>query len=394
MEFYTYEDSVKDDERLESKGDHDLHCEKDYANPAIHLSNEQCEIVHACVDDIRTKRSPYITLAGHAGTGKTTIVKEIVKILRDTHKLKVNIVAPTGKAAQVLSKKGIPATSVHRLIYEVQSLVPLVFRRTDKLSCDVVIVDEASMVNSEMMRDILSFKKMVLFVGDHGQLSPIGNDPGLMKSPDYILTKIFRQAEGSDIIDFATFAREFPDLNLRQKVLISKYTDVVNAKPGALRDIAYLKSFDQIICGRNNTRHMINGILRLNKSYVPVIREKVICLKNDYQHGIVNGEQFIVDSVFDPCEENEYRTEIRLLNSEGSLITVPFWADFFSDNTLTIRDKPRDLVWLDLAYAVTCHKSQGSEWDNILVINESFGPDKQRWTYTAITRAAKKLTWL
>lgn len=334
---------------------------------------------------------PYYVLGGLAGTGKTTIIREVVNGL--TGAIKVNIVAPTGKAAQVLTNKGIKATSVHRLVYEVVSLYPLKFERTDKVNCDVIICDEASMVNKEMFDDIMSFKKKVLFVGDYGQLPPIGGDPKIMSKMDFVLTEIMRQDEGSDIIVLANQLRQCKDPNIRSAIKsLGESVNVNLAKPGSLRNVEFLREFDQVIVGRNATRHYINSIMKQNPVR-PEVGDRIICMKNNYEFGLMNGEQAIIAGIEGELDDDG-RELVTVLTEQGEHIKVPWWKPALDDTRLDLRDLPKGLVWFNYAYAITCHKAQGSEWDHVALLDESFGDFKSQWLYTGLTRAKKRFTLL
>ena len=163
-------------------------------------------------------------LAGYAGTGKTFLIDRIV---RESLHLKAGteavFVTPTGKAATVLIKNGTVAGTVHSLIYtrneddldvdengEIVERETLSFTKKEKIDEKIrlIIVDEASMIGEDVLRDLLSFGVKCLFSGDNAQLPPVNGTCGLLKNPDYMLTEIVRQAEDNPIIRLATLARE------------------------------------------------------------------------------------------------------------------------------------------------------------------------------------------
>jgi ATP-dependent exoDNAse (exonuclease V) alpha subunit len=130
----------------------------------------------------------YKTLGGYAGTGKTTLIAYLAEVWPS-----VAVAALGGKAAHVLRYKGVDATTIHSLIYypHEDDDGTIRFRRKHNLrDVQTLIIDEASMTNHFLFADLLSFKLPVLFVGDHGQLEPIGPNPGLMAHPDLRLEKI------------------------------------------------------------------------------------------------------------------------------------------------------------------------------------------------------------
>jgi len=149
-------------------------------------------------------------LGGYAGTGKTTILKTLLDRLAT--KIPIAVAAFTGKAVHVLQKKGLrQAQTLHSLMYNVETLKGGACNFTLKTRLDpepnLIIVDEASMISTELYDDLCSFNIKLLFVGDPGQLEPVGDNPNLMKDCDFTLSKIHRQAEDSPIIVFATRIR-------------------------------------------------------------------------------------------------------------------------------------------------------------------------------------------
>jgi exodeoxyribonuclease-5 len=161
-------------------------------------------------------------------------------------------------------------------------------------------------------------------------------------------------------------------------------------------DPAAALGFEQIIVGRNKTRKATNLRIRGLKGFLdplPVAGDRVICLRNNHDVGLLNGsiwqvvERAGTDDILD-----------LIIKDENGEMGVPVWRHHFVDSTY----EPTQLsFWerqeaeeFDYGYAVTCHKAQGSEWDSVLVFDESgaFRADAARWLYTAVTRASKTLT--
>lgn len=331
-------------------------------------------------------------LGGYAGTGKTFLLSKLIPMLQDDHKLKVKIVAPTGKAASVLRSKGVPATTIHRLCYEMVCPNPLTFEKVDKLDCDVIICDESSMIPSDIYNDLLSYNIPILFVGDPGQLEPVGKDPNIMKNPDFTLTEVHRQALDNPIIAFATFLRENPwEFAFRFKHHLD--SSALSIRRGLVPD--HLPSFDQIIVGTNKSRVTYNTRLRklLNHKGPPQPGERLICLSNSRRYNLFNGLQITVGER--GC--NTTTEELHILRDDFNQIDnelIPINLDALNVEKFTpdfSRRTPQ--VPFDFAYAITCHKSQGSEWDKVLVIDQAFGTPPNRWRYTAATRAKASLVW-
>lgn len=363
----------------------------------ITLTSEQEQAKGLALTRLRVMRKN-CRIGGYAGTGKTTLISSFVTEMERLG-FKVAVMAPTGKAANVLCNKGVSATTIHRRLYELVEDKPVTFRLREHIEVDFFVIDESSMLSEELVADIESFGKPTLFIGDPAQLEPVGKDAKLMVNPDFTLKQIHRTAEGSPIIQFAT--------KLRTSVIHphSYFTTFVADQGVNTSSLRYHNqrdlrrsewlAFDQIIVGTNKTRNLYNQTFKKNQNdYRPVIGDKLICLKNDYVHGVFNGEGFTVASSEFEQDEQSGELTIQLQSVDGDKFWVPFWLEFFEDPTLEPWKKSRDTVWLDYAYAITCHKSQGSEWDSVAVVDEAFGTPPNRWRYTAATRAAKTLTWI
>src|SRR6185437_10109616 len=240
----------------------------------MELDKDQAAILESVVKDVNKKQE--ISIGGYAGTGKTFLVRAIQQRLPH-----FAVCAFTGKAASVLRKKGLQeAQTIHSLIY---TPIPLeknqvIFERKSSVDCAGFIVDEASMVSSDVYSDLKFFGKPIIFVGDHGQLEPIGNNPNLMKNPDYKLEKVHRNA--GEIAHFAEWIRlnklpeEFPIENKVEFVPTYHKKDILSSKQT-------LCNIDQVICAYNATRVEVNSKVRGFLGYQKKVElgEKVICLR-------------------------------------------------------------------------------------------------------------------
>lgn len=407
----------------------------------------QCqEIAKKLIEEwyFNTKDQVFV-LNGYAGTGKTFLIDYLVKnVLRLKAGTEAVFVSPTGKAAANLLKKGTVAGTVHSLIYvrdgeefdvdengEIIEREDISFIKREKIDEKIrlIVVDEASMINETILRDLLSFNVKCLFCGDSAQLPPVSGACPLLDNPHYTMTEIVRQAQDNPIIRVATMARQgevIPYGNYGDKVCVVKKGSL----QGEQRKRLFL-SADQIICGRNTTRNDLNGEVRRYKGIptgviLPLEGEKVICTLNDWEKPLDKEERFhLVNGVigtardvkesFDDLATMEFTADFM---QEG--VKVPFDTGIFtagrykhtygwravtlSDGTVVgednfellrklraVSDEP--VCRFEFAYAVTCHKAQGSEFDFVIVFDESwaFGEEKNRWLYTAITRAKEKL---
>lgn len=383
----------------------------------------------------RSSSEQVFRLFGYAGTGKTTLARHLAESTGG----RVAFAAYTGKAASVLVSKGCPASTIHSLIYipytrSKQKLrdmelqldsrklkVPQESWETDReiarlqkqvdiekgevnkpgfvlnensevAEMDLLIIDECSMVGMDMGQDLLSFGTKILVLGDPAQLPPVASGGFFTEhKPDYMLTGIHRQAENDPIIHLATMVRTGKSLKVGQYGIsrVMRRSELTPELPMAQ---------DQIICGRNATRHGINTrcreLLGFARDQVVVEGEKVVCLRNNHDLGILNGTLWAVDDA--SIEENLVTMALSEHGVDnGAQVGVTAWSAAFNGDVKEIPwwDR-RDHEEFDYGYALTCHKSQGSQWDNVMVFDESgaFKQDAQRWLYTALTRASKSVT--
>jgi exodeoxyribonuclease-5 len=333
---------------------------------------------------------PIQTLGGYAGTGKTTVIQNLRRFLPTWA-----VCAYTGKAANILRKKKIDdASTIHSLIYVPQkdaagNIVldangsPIFILNPD-LSAEGIIVDEASMVSKDLYDDLKSFNKPLIFVGDHGQLEPIGSDVNLMKSPDFKLEQIHRNA--GEIAHFAEFVRK----GFRPAAFEMRSSGKVQFISKFQAD-QYIANVDQVICAFNKTRVEINRKVRKEKGYEknwPNVGEKVMCLRNNKLAGLFNGMQGTVDQLFKTPKNK------MTFISDGKHYDILFDPTQFNKEKYDFsmdRDDPNPF---DFCYCITCHKSQGDEFDNVLVLEQKCDMwDHRRWTYTAASRAKVGLIW-
>lgn len=329
----------------------------------------------------------------------------------------------TGKAAQVLLAKGNKnVMTLHKLLYESFPLPDGTFshRKKAKLDCKIVIVDECSMAPMELVKLLLSHKNIfVVFCGDPGQLPPISKDDDnhLLDNPDVFLDEIHRQALDSEIIRLS--------MDIREGKPLSQFDgkDVKVFRRDQLSE-GMLQWADQIICSTNATRISINNTMReLNgREGGPQSGDKVICCRNywetfaDNEDPLVNGTIGYLKNAF-----STFVTYPRYLAGGGRIDLIH--ADFTSDTgaefqglsmdlnmlvngefsldpkkqyIISKNPKYRRIVPMEFAYgyAITGHRSQGSQWPKVLVLEENFPfsrEEHKRWLYTTCTRPEEKL---
>lgn len=325
----------------------------------------------------------FFVLAGLAGTGKTTVMRHLSRSLVSQSCAAV-FLAPTNKAAAVLCGKGVSARTIHKVLYmpvqnDDEDDVTFEFVPDIALSLDLIVIDEGSMVDASIINDLRSVNVRVLLVGDHGQLPPVGDNPKLMEDPDVVLRTIHRQSEGNPILDFAHHVREGH----------SPYTyefagdGLAVCPPG--KKLKVLPRADVWLCWTNATRVGINkAILEMHGGQPQFVQ---IQMRSNWgAAGVYNGEV--------------HRVEVLKWNSYGFPDRVRFEGGAVTDTHPSQWNRVRrlpfssDRVMMDYGWAITTHSAQGSEWDHVVVIDESPFEDRSRWCYTAATRAAKTLVWM
>lgn len=346
-------------------------------------------------------------LFGYAGTGKTTLAKEVEAMAGG-----LTLYATfTGKAALVLRKKGCTdASTIHSAIYKpIED--PITGETTFRLNHDsavgiakLVIIDEVSMVGEELARDLLSFGTKLLVLGDPAQLPPVkGEGYFINVPPDFMLTEVHRQAADNPIIRMSMDVREGRPLQ------VGSYGDSVvvrrkDISKDTLRE--YVLSADQMLCGLNRTRQTFNARIRELKGiagkhsqagqadWVPTIGDRLVCLRNNRLKGLLNGGLWDVDAVQSVGKQIKLRVA-SIDEPDAPRVDVDVPAPFFTggDKDLDWRERKK-FDEFTYGYALTVHKSQGSQWDNVLLFDESavFREDAAKHLYTGITRAAERVT--
>ncbi|RFP88265.1 ATP-binding protein [Rhodobacteraceae bacterium 63075] len=335
-------------------------------------------------------------LFGYAGTGKTTLARHLADGLDGP----VVYAAFTGKAALMMQKNGCQgASTIHRLIYkpvrDKEGRVTFKLNRhSAAAAAALIVVDECSMVDKTLARDLMSFKTPILALGDPAQLPPVkGAGFFTEATPDAMLTEVHRQAQDSPVLRLATAVREGRPLEY------GVYGDSKVVPDGTL-DTAEILKADQLIVGRNTTRHHLNSYVRHCLGYEaekPVSGDRLVCLKNDYELDVFNGGMFEV--VSDP-KLGKYTKQygMKVISEDypdEPAFRISVKPEFFKAGEPRLSKK--DLAKIHqftFGYALTAHKAQGSQWNNVVVDNESWvgGNDPQKWLYTAITRARERVT--
>lgn len=277
----------------------------------------------------------------------------------------------------------------------------------------LIIVDEISMLPKEMWDLLLSHNIHVIALGDPGQLPPIGEDNGILQHPHVFLEEIMRQAAESEII------RLTMDIRAGKPLQLFKGNEVMVLDKNAYRD-DMCEWADEVIVGKNITRHHINYEMRKRKfgveDNIPVEGDKVVCLKNDWDEMTAAGDVLVnglIGTIHNPHVERnvpfigariigDFLTEEKAGTDNMTMDafhSLPMDLKMFENHEPTVnasnfRKIPATFQpkQFDFGYCITCHKSQGSEYNKVLVFEEFLkGDEHARWLYTAATRAKEKL---
>ena len=333
-------------------------------------------------------------LFGYAGTGKTTLARHIA----DAVDGRVLFAAFTGKAAQVMRSKGCTnASTIHSLIYRPRDAgeeTPS-FELWDEAPASkakLIIIDECSMVDSDLGRDLLSFDIPLLVLGDPAQLPPIqGGGFFTDCEPDTMLTEVHRQAQDDPIVRLSMEVRE------GRSIEPGRYgeTEVVSK---ADLDPQRVLDADQVLVGRNATRRAYNTRMRERRGAIgmfPGSGDKLVCLRNNRKKGLFNGGLW---SVVEASPNRQEILKMRIRPEDMAAfkpIRVSVRPECFTGEIegldWSLRKRYDEF---DYGYVLTVHKAQGSQWDDVVLFDKSFAfqDSRSRWLYTGITRAAKRLT--
>lgn len=368
------------------------------------------------------------SVGGYAGTGKTTLICELRKQL--PQEIPVAFVTFTGKASSVLKKKLIENNAlygndyvgtIHGLIYKpktrwdkkLKTYVIIGWKKKDKdeVNQNIIIIDEASMVSKKLWSDLHYYEKPIIAVGDHGQLPPIGDGGfNIISDPDYKLTEIHRQSFNSPIIKLSAFIRKegyIPEAFFSSEVFKIDWEHPWCKKLWENK-IDFNDENMVTLCGFNTTRANLNDKIRNQigfKEKAPYPNEKIVCLANNHYAQIMNGQ--IGKVLWLMPTDDGYRITVEI---DGDIHERLVSDTCFGQVQYTIYgknpklDKIRETATLegfdvvdffDYGYVISVHKSQGSEWDKVLLFEQR----TQRWSdeyytkwlYTAVTRAKRKL---
>lgn len=393
----------------------------------ITLTDKQNKGKNDCVYWFKNKTKPTFTIAGVAGAGKSTLIAFIIEELHLSPE-NVKFCAYTGMAANVLIRKGNPATTIHKLIYDLVEIIDektkkkkIIFKLKEKLdeSIRLIVVDEVSMVSQKMLNELMSFGIPILATGDPKQLPPIASDMNdLLSHPDVFLDEPLRQALDNPIIYIANMLRQ------GIKPQHGSYGGKVNIYRRDAFPPHIIGDADQILAGRNKTVDNLNKFYRkhvLDKEiWLPTNGEKIICLKNNWdlricergiENYLVNGLIGITDNIKVQPRAKTFTIDLRPMYFEKEFFrkaygdSLLFFDPLCKDDDYIEENYPYEHLMRNplqaseikinkftYAYAITVYKSQGSEFNNVLYYDEMLRKDLYfQHFYTAVTRAKDEL---
>lgn len=417
------------------------------------LSSDQRTVYESILDWTRSVRgSNLLTVSGYAGTGKSTLLG----LFAAETKLRVAYICFTGRASSVLGRKlraaGVATTNraqtdderklggrwghlfyssldpeaeqpfcgtIHRLVYR-----PLIIDETEELygwekrdeldrHYDLIVIDEASMVDANMIADVQRHGVRILAVGDHGQLPPVMGDGSLMSNPTLRLEKIHRQAEGSPIIRLSRAIREERRMD---RSLADGHRLVFGSALHVRRvfgeTVASPRLETAFLCWRNATRVHVNRTVREYLGFAgkpPQGGEPLIALRN--YPPVYNGMRGLLAEETKP-HDDWWRLRSKIVFPDEGIPTVEYnlCRDQFhrtetfksieelETNGIKVSAMSGAGKLFDFGYAMTVHKSQGSQFPHAIVVvdwKQNYEDERtRRLAYTSVTRAQSRLTIL
>ncbi len=446
-----------------------------------HEANLQQQQLFAKIDSFITQpnKNNCFILKGYAGTGKTTIISTLVKILPH-YKVKTVLLAPTGRAAKVISRYAQQmASTIHRKIYKKRSAVSpdMMFDLAPNLFKDTIfIIDEASMISDELtewsgsslLKDVFRFvyngkNNRIIMVGDTAQLPPVGSVLSPALSIDHIkanfhqevysfeLTDVVRQQKQSGILENATTIREkireedatFPEIKTKEFKDVYRMTGekIIEGLNYAYQKYGLENSL--VVCRSNKGANLYNQSIRnqilwredeiTGGDLLMVVKNNYFYMPEEKGGFIANGDIAVIKRVSNikemygfrfadviisfPDLEEDFSLSCKVLldtlYTESAGLSYEDQKRFFNtimedyQHITNKRQRMEELktnpyfnaLHIKFAYAVTCHKAQGGQWDAVFIdqgylTEEMLNIELLRWLYTATTRATKELFYV
>lgn len=269
----------------------------------------------------------------------------------------------------------------------------------------LIVCDEASMVGELLTDDMMAFNIPILAIGDPAQLPPVGDNPGLtIGRPDFFLDEIHRQAKNNPIIQLS--------MDIRNGKLLKPGMMGDNVRIVKRRDDQWTLNPDydaQVLCGTHKKRWGLTKSIRDMCGYegsAPMVDEPLLICQNSKKYEkLVNGSFVTCESAPEDLIKGDASFLLGITDEYGDSYSFEVYQGQFEEHIAKEQgyfsapkfegfDAKRTNEIVDFGWVITTHKSQGSQWDNVVVHDESgvFRTDADKWLYTACTRAAKELT--
>lgn len=389
----------------------------------IEFNTDQVHAIYSIENWWDTQKSQVYELAGGAGTGKTTLIRYLIERIGLDIYEDVLFLAFMGKAASQMNRNGLPAQTIHSAIYKYKKVADRdeyghiifdsrgrvvtkgVFELRDsdyfeQKKYKLIVLDEAGMVSEQIAKDLLSFGLPIITLGDLNQLPPVFGSPYFMRHPDYVLRQIMRQSENDPIVWLANQVLD------GKKIPFGVYGTSAVIPKSDLNEYLY-NNADVVLTTTNKLRHEVNQMFRkhiknIKQLEMPHVGEKIICRKNNWDRSIddyiylTNGTAGFIDNIDkETFNGKKIRIDFRpdFLNKKFKNLDIDYKMLYAAPGT-----KESGLQTLfnkfEFAYAITVHLSQGSQYPNVLFLDEKIGNIEfmRRLEYTAITRAMKSIT--
>lgn len=397
----------------------------------VELTTEQVYATYKGETWYRSKTKQVFEISGPPGAGKSFLIMYLIEKLGLSLD-QVLFVAYMGKACSRLIQAGLPAKTIHSAIYEYEKVIArdeegkIIYNQNGKpkkvgrfvlkekigKGIKLIVLDEGSMVNENIAKDLLSFGIPVIVLGDLNQLPPVFGNSYFLREPDVILTKIMRQNENNPIIWLMQEVLAGRDL----QVGVYGKSEVIPRN--TIKEFHFSKS-DIVLTETNRMRWNINNYFREElRNYkqldYPHIGEKIICRKNNWSrdikyHGIpmymTNGMTgFVADIFKSTYDKKSMMMDFRPDFTDKIFKNVKFNYKYMYAIPDSALDESENSKELDLdfmmdkfeyAYAITTHLSQGSEFNRVLYLHEGMmrnKEDNKKLMYTAISRAKEQIT--
>ena len=376
----------------------------------IDLQGEQLEAFNKCVAFLLNQDTgnKFLKFGAFAGTGKTYVLRKVINFL-ESYQMKISVIAFTGRAAAQLSDEGVSAITCHSLLYKPNfdhngNLTGWVEKDLSEILdiCrDGIIVDEGSMIPSNIHRRLSQIGVKIIYSGDISQLEPVEMDPAYagfnvmdnktLKCDEITLVENRRFDINNGIGYLSLHLREnnsFPRIK-KDCLTYQRKSSIYNL------NFHTENKYDIVLCGMNKTRKRINQLIRTARGFeseIPEIGETIVCLRNSVLSNgqkINNGELFTVEGVIEGPEQSTYM----IRGEKGLLATVKVMNETWYTEDAPMVKGETALFCFGFGYCLSVHKAQGSTFGKVLFVDEdvSFFLDQRKYRYTGCTRASEQL---